>query len=91
MPRAHPGFLLAIMFLVGCTTGAGLLTSTANPVTGDFTPCTGYGVPPPGEEGRPGPWANRLMIAYSDDGLTWTRALSPALGPSAQGRRVRPK
>ena len=40
--------------------------------SGDFTPCSGAGAAPP--NAHEGPWSNRLMIAYSDDGLTWTRA-----------------
>ncbi|NOZ06960.1 MAG: hypothetical protein GXP41_11535 [Chloroflexi bacterium] len=41
-------------------------------IDGDFTPCNGAGTAPP--NAHEGPWSNRLMIAYSDDGLTWTRA-----------------
>ncbi len=48
------------------------LSSLAFADTGDFTPCSGAGTAPP--NAREGPWSNRLMIAYSGDGLTWTRA-----------------
>lgn len=49
-------------------------TSPPNVGNGDFVPCTGYGTPPPGAEDQPGPWANRLLVAYSEDGLVWSRA-----------------
>lgn len=39
-----------------------------------FTPCTGYGEPLEGEQSQLGPWASRLLIAFSDDGLTFTPA-----------------
>ncbi|MBI3967460.1 MAG: exo-alpha-sialidase [Chloroflexi bacterium] len=45
-----------------------------NQAESDFEPCQGVGTPPPQDRGETGPWAMRLMIAYSDDGLTWTRA-----------------
>ena len=42
----------------------------------DFTPCSGYNATTP--DGKPqqgyGPWASRLMLAFSDDGLNFTRA-----------------
>lgn len=43
--------------------------------TSDFSPCSGYGTDPSGNApGGYGPWASRLLIAFSDDGLTFTRA-----------------
>ncbi|MCX8043401.1 MAG: hypothetical protein N3B18_04660 [Desulfobacterota bacterium] len=38
----------------------------------DFEPATGPGEPPPGAQGT-GPWATRIMLATSSDGLTFTR------------------
>ena len=70
--------LVVLLFLLllagGCAAVVDWPSSSASPAASDFTPCSSYGTPPPGEEGRPGPWASRLMIAYSDDGLVWTRA-----------------
>ncbi len=44
--------------------------------TSDFTPCSGYNATTP--DGKPqqglGPWASRLMLAFSDDGLNFPRA-----------------
>lgn len=40
--------------------------------TSDFTPCSGYGEPLDGDENQLGPWASRLMIAFSSDGLNFT-------------------
>ncbi|MFQ5594978.1 MAG: hypothetical protein ACE5HA_12605, partial [Anaerolineae bacterium] len=74
MTRMHSSFLFAFLLVVGCTAIVALPLSSAAPATSDFTPCSGPGTPPPGAEGSTGPWAGRLMIAYSDDGLAWTRA-----------------
>ena len=49
-------------------------TSTSTSPASAFTPCDGYGDPPQGPEDGLGPWASRLMIAYSTDGLVWERA-----------------
>ncbi|MBE2195132.1 MAG: hypothetical protein IAE83_13240 [Anaerolinea sp.] len=38
-----------------------------------FTPCTGYSQES-GTTVNAGPWANRLLIAFSEDGLTWEPA-----------------
>jgi len=42
----------------------------------EFTPCSGYNATAP--DGQPqsgyGPWASRLLLAFSDDGLTFTPA-----------------
>ncbi|MFQ5343854.1 MAG: hypothetical protein ACE5F6_20110, partial [Anaerolineae bacterium] len=74
MTRMHSSFLFAFLLVVGCTAIVALPLSSAAPATSDFTPCSGPGTPPPGAEGSTGPWAGRLMIAYSEDGLAWTRA-----------------
>lgn len=50
-------------------TSASLPTASAP----EYTPCTGYSSPDPGASFI-GPWAMRLILAYSDDGLTFTRA-----------------
>lgn len=42
------------------------------PMISEFTPCTGFGDPiSEKEQGKMGPWASRLMIAFSDDGLNF--------------------
>ncbi len=39
----------------------------------DFTPCSGYGDPmSEQEQGKLGPWASRLMLAFSEDGLVFS-------------------
>lgn len=43
------------------------------PLQGEFTPCSGFGEPVENEQGKIGPWASRLMIAFSEDGLNFTR------------------
>lgn len=40
---------------------------------GQFVPCSGYGQPRQVDSHNPGPWAHRLLIATSADGLTWQR------------------
>ncbi len=46
-----------------------------SPLTNEFTPCTGYGEPmAETEQGKLGPWASRLMIAFSEDGLQFEAA-----------------
>ncbi|RMH38497.1 MAG: hypothetical protein D6688_14935 [Alphaproteobacteria bacterium] len=42
--------------------------------TGDFMPCSGYGEPLDADQNQIGPWASRLMIAFSSDGLNFTSA-----------------
>lgn len=75
MNRKLPIFLITLITVaVSCAVLTVSGSSSAAQATDDFTPCTGYGTPPRGAAGQLGPWANRLMIAYSDDGLTWTRA-----------------
>lgn len=60
--------LLAVFLIVVALTP---LFSTAQ--EDSFTPCTGYGEAPQGAINA-GPWANRLMLAFSEDGLTWERS-----------------
>ena len=58
------------------TTTTTLSTTTTTAQEGlfynDFEPATGIGESPPGAQGL-GPWATRLMLATSADGLTFTR------------------
>ncbi|MFQ5407417.1 MAG: hypothetical protein ACE5FI_03215 [Anaerolineales bacterium] len=42
-------------------------------LTSDIVPVQGAGVPPPGAGDSAGPWATRIMLAVSDDGLVFTR------------------
>jgi len=57
-------FLFVLMLAGGCTAIMHLPSSSASPAASDFTPCSSYGTPPAGEEGRPGPWANRLPLTW---------------------------
>lgn len=55
-----------------------VVVPTATPQSGnpsganEFIPCSGYAAPPSGGN-ELGPWASRLMIALSDDGINFTR------------------
>ena len=74
-----PDIFLSLLFIVcglrltACT-GPVLnpLTSPDGRLISDLTPAQGKGTAPPGATGI-GPWATRLMLATSDDGLTFTR------------------
>ncbi len=70
--------LLCILgLLVGCGGGSGGGDATSSSesetsvLTSDFTPPTGAGTG--GDTENMGPWGNRLLLATSKDGLTWTR------------------
>ncbi len=57
----------AFVILSACQTPETPLATSS--LTADFTPPIGAG----DHEGIEGPWARRLMGAYSEDGLTWTK------------------
>jgi hypothetical protein len=65
-------FLLLIITLCLFTTSCNQSGDDDDLFFNDFEPATGLGVPPPGAEGS-GPWATRVMLAVSNDGLTFTR------------------
>lgn len=67
----HLQFSLPILFIA-------LLAVLVVPISADdgtFTPCSGYSIPDSSDGKTPqlGPWAMRLMIALSDDGLKFER------------------
>ena len=47
-------------------------STTTDLLVSGFVPAVGQGDPPPGTSGS-GPWATRIMLASSTDGLTFTR------------------
>jgi hypothetical protein len=54
------------------STSTSIPTNPDDLLANDFEPATGPGEPPPGADNL-GPWATRVMLAESDDGLTFTR------------------
>lgn len=58
--------IVILLFVSGVSTAQTDLPDT-------FTPCTGYSENIPPNAVNAGPWANRLMLAFSEDGLTWEK------------------
>ena len=66
---------LCIFVVTGISCGSPALNPIATEegeLISDITPAVGKGSPPAGSSGL-GPWATRIMLATSTDGLTFTR------------------
>ena len=61
------------LFIILISTMLVTFGTAAQTVPESFVPCDTYGEPPEHASFNAGPWAARLMLAISDDGLTFVR------------------